>query len=297
MSAPLVSIGIPTYNRLAALRRAVGSALSQDHARIDVIISDNASTDGTREFCEEVAASDPRVRYVRQTVNLGGAANFDLVLEAATGPLFMYLADDDVIAPNYVSSCVRELVVDPAAVLAFAPARLTKDGEPQGEACGADIVSDDPRERVLACYRSSSFYSEFYGVARLDVLRHAPRSPSVMFGDWLYVAGLAYFGRFRVARPTWIVKDMGGLSSRAVDWARIMRQPAWHGRHPRWACAFNAFKDTAWRSKAYADLSRTKRLVLAVRVFVVLFRRFRFGDVRKQFGYALRSIAGKPSAR
>ena len=285
---PLVSIGIPTYNRVAALRRTVASVIAQEYAHMEIVISDNASADGTQAFCEAVAAQDRRIRYVRQAVNIGGAANFEFVLQAATGPLFMYLADDDVIAPNYVSSCVRELVGDRAAVVAFAPANLTKDGAPLRRECGVDLVSDDPAERVVECYRHSSFYSEFYGLARLDVLRRAPRAPSVMYGDWMYVAGLAYLGKYRLARDTWIDKDVGGLSSRPADWARVMQMPAWHGRHPTWACVLNAFRDAAWRSGVYADRSRVARFVLAVRVCVVLRRRFRLANVGERIAYTLR---------
>ena len=63
---PLVSVGIPTFNRLIMLRRAVDSALSQDYPNLEVVISDNASTDGTQAWCEQLARRDSRVRYVRQ---------------------------------------------------------------------------------------------------------------------------------------------------------------------------------------------------------------------------------------
>ncbi len=70
-SKPLVSIGIPTYNRASVLRRAVESALTQDHTNLELVISDNASTDETEAVCQEFCERDNRVRYIRQKTNRG----------------------------------------------------------------------------------------------------------------------------------------------------------------------------------------------------------------------------------
>ena len=109
MSGGLVSVGIPTRNRAALLERAVRSVLAQQGVELEIIVSDNASTDGTAVLCEELAAADPRVRIVRQAADIGAEANFRAVLEAARGPLFMWLADDDWIDPEYVAACAAVL--------------------------------------------------------------------------------------------------------------------------------------------------------------------------------------------
>src|SRR5436309_10768157 len=83
--APLVSIGVPTYERAATLERAVQSALAQTHDRLEVVISDNGSGDRTEELCRELAARDPRVRYLRHERNLGSTANFNHLFEVCSG--------------------------------------------------------------------------------------------------------------------------------------------------------------------------------------------------------------------
>jgi len=70
-----VSIGIPTYNRAAGLERAVASVLGQTHRELELVISDNASTDNTPELCARLSASDARVRFLRQPFNRGPTAN------------------------------------------------------------------------------------------------------------------------------------------------------------------------------------------------------------------------------
>src|SRR5947207_15595620 len=100
---PLVSIGLPTFNRVATLRRTVESVLAQDYAHIELIISDDASTDGTQEYGEEVSRHDRRVQYIRQAVNIGLTANYAEVFRRSTGAFYMALADDDWLEPTYVS--------------------------------------------------------------------------------------------------------------------------------------------------------------------------------------------------
>ena len=110
---PSVSIGIPTYNRVRDLRRAIASATAQDYEDLEIFISDNASTDDTEPVCRSYVASDPRIRYVRQPVNRGATRNFQLALEGARGDFFMWLADDDWLDRSYISRCSEVLRADP----------------------------------------------------------------------------------------------------------------------------------------------------------------------------------------
>lgn len=97
---PIISIGIPTYNRREYLIKAVQSALAQTYEEIEVIVSDNASTDDTWQHLE--AIQDHRVRRIRQPRNLGMTANFNATLDAATGEFFLLLSDDDLLMPTAI---------------------------------------------------------------------------------------------------------------------------------------------------------------------------------------------------
>lgn len=97
---PVISIGIPTYNRREYLMNAVCSALAQTYENIEVIISDNASSDDTWEHLATI--QDVRVRLVRHTHNIGMTANFNSTLDAATGEFFLLLSDDDLLTPTAI---------------------------------------------------------------------------------------------------------------------------------------------------------------------------------------------------
>jgi len=117
-SNPLVSIGLPTYNRAHLLTQAAESVLAQDYTNIELIISDNASTDGTRNYCEELCRQDARVRYIPQPTNLGPWDNHIAALKGANGDFFMFLGDDDWIDRSYVSGCLQFLLIHRDYVLA-----------------------------------------------------------------------------------------------------------------------------------------------------------------------------------
>ena len=84
-TAPRLSIGLPVYNGKEYLAEALDALLGQTYTDFELIISDNASTDGTAEICRHYEKEDPRVRYFRQPRNVGLAPNHNFVVEKARG--------------------------------------------------------------------------------------------------------------------------------------------------------------------------------------------------------------------
>ena len=95
---------MPVYNGAKYIRAAVDSLLAQTFADFELIISDNASTDGTETICREYAARDRRVRYTRQNENYGPFLNFKFVMDKAFGEYFMWAAADDVWDLRYIEA-------------------------------------------------------------------------------------------------------------------------------------------------------------------------------------------------
>jgi glycosyltransferase involved in cell wall biosynthesis len=93
---PLISVGIPTYNRPHSLKAALNCITSQTYRNLDILISDNASPSGeTEQIVRAFMEVDSRIRFFRQGENRGGAFNFDFVEKQATSDYFMWAADDD----------------------------------------------------------------------------------------------------------------------------------------------------------------------------------------------------------
>jgi glycosyltransferase involved in cell wall biosynthesis len=103
---PLVTIAIPTYNRAATfLPHALRSALAQDYPALEILVSDNASTDQTEELMR--GFEDPRLRYVRHEQNIGGKPNWTFCVRQARGTYFLLLHDDDLIDSDFVTACIE----------------------------------------------------------------------------------------------------------------------------------------------------------------------------------------------
>jgi len=103
---PLVTIAIPTYNRASCyLPVALRSALAQSYPRLEVLVSDNASSDDTATLIQEIA--DTRLRYVRHPVNIGANRNSNYCLSQARGDYFLLLHDDDAIDADFLAACMQ----------------------------------------------------------------------------------------------------------------------------------------------------------------------------------------------
>lgn len=109
MNQPKVSIVIPTYNREKFIAECIHSALSQSYANIEVIVSDNASTDRTWEICQEIAQQDQRVVLVRNETNIGPVKNWIEGINRATGEYCKILFSDDQMKPDCLALMVPKL--------------------------------------------------------------------------------------------------------------------------------------------------------------------------------------------
>ncbi|MEM3713882.1 MAG: glycosyltransferase family 2 protein [Nitrososphaeria archaeon] len=113
----LVTIGIPTYNRSKYLREALESALNQTYPNIEIIVSDNASTDDTQEMMKQYI-SNPKVKYFRQKENIGVPGNWNTCLNMARGKYFLLLSDDDVLEKEAIEVLVSKFQ-DERVVMAY----------------------------------------------------------------------------------------------------------------------------------------------------------------------------------
>ena len=117
---PLVSVGIPTYNRPKDLRRTLECITGQTYKNLEIIVSDNCSPGPeTEAIVREFMAKDARIQYFRQQENKGGEFNFKFVLGKATGEYFMWAADDDYFEHDTLISKLVSKVKEGNYTLAF----------------------------------------------------------------------------------------------------------------------------------------------------------------------------------
>jgi len=102
-AAPRLSIGLAVYNGENYLAESLDALLGQSYDDFELIISDNASTDGTADICRRYEKQDSRIRYIRQPLNIGLAPNHNFVFRQSRGELFKWASHDDLYAPTWCS--------------------------------------------------------------------------------------------------------------------------------------------------------------------------------------------------
>jgi glycosyltransferase involved in cell wall biosynthesis len=195
---PQLTIGLPVYNGERMLPEAVASLLAQTFEDFELVISDNASTDGTEEVCREFAEQDPRVRYERSPANRGSAWNHNHLVDQARGRYFKWAAHDDVYDPELLRRCIQVLDADPSVVLCHS---LVDDIDIDGNVVHKHeyvFRSSDPRPTVR--FRDLLMMSgghDLYGVVRTDVLRSTPPIGSFHhYSERPKICAIALHGRF-----------------------------------------------------------------------------------------------------
>ncbi|WP_163544380.1 glycosyltransferase family 2 protein [Occultella kanbiaonis] len=197
MSTPRLTIGLPVYNGEVHIAETLESILAQDFTDFELIVGDNASTDGTRDILRDFAARDERIILKLSDENLGAAWNYNRLVTAARGELFKWAAADDLIAPTYLSSCINELDRHPEAVLAYAGTTLIDDRgvRIRDHADGLHLAQSQPWERLRQFAAKRWLCNPCFGVARTAVMRSdttlitANRSSDVTFLAQMAVAG------------------------------------------------------------------------------------------------------------
>lgn len=256
---PRVSIGLPVHNGEKYLAEAIQSMLNQTFGDFELIISDNASTDGTAAICEYFQASDSRVRYFRSDRNAGAAPNFNRTVSFARGEYFKWLACDDVCRPEFLDRCVA--VLDGAPDVLWCCPRTTFIDESgrwitnptpkvhsyaAGDcdmttdwATGAVLVrhpagreSARAHERFAAVLHDPWGSFDYYGLIRMEGLRRTGLERPFIGSDKVLVAEWSLMGRFAEVPETlqlWRSRP-GALGLRSDLTAKRIQSGKWNKR-------------------------------------------------------------------
>jgi glycosyltransferase involved in cell wall biosynthesis len=210
---PRVSLGLPVRNGAPQVAAAIESLLAQDFGDFELLISDNASDDGTAELCSAFAQSDSRVRYERLPADVGALQNFERVLLRARAKYFMWAAHDDRRRPSCIRECLDALESAPEAVLAVTDVEtIDPAGTRSRHSFPADVSSGDRRRRLRWILRGGG-WAAIYGLIRVEALNRVRSLSDVArlprwlrYPDYLVVE-LSVLGPFaRVAAPLLICR-------------------------------------------------------------------------------------------
>jgi glycosyltransferase involved in cell wall biosynthesis len=216
---PRVSLGLPVYNGERYLALAIESILAQTFGDFELIIGDNASTDGTEQICRRFAAADPRIRYVRHASNIGGSGNFNAVFHLSRAPYFRWAAHDDLLAPRNLEACVAVLDAAPEAAIAYprtviidADGRRVREHDDR-----MDIRETRPHQRLVRVVQAWSMCNPAFALMRRSALERTGLIRAHPSADVVMLCELALVGQFwEVPEPLFLRRVHEEMSWRAA---------------------------------------------------------------------------------
>jgi glycosyltransferase involved in cell wall biosynthesis len=202
VGAAKVVVGIPVHNSERFLAQTLRSVAAQDYPNLDIVISDDASTDGTMAMCRAFARTDSRVRAVGHAKRVGWIANYNSLLQHATGDYFLWVPHDDLYEPSYIREMVELLERRLDAVLAWSATLIVDADGRVIEMRQGGRVMDPPRTRLRRAFRYL-WWTEwqkgmpFHGVVRSSAVQTAGGLKEVKFAaDDLWLFRLSLLGTF-----------------------------------------------------------------------------------------------------
>jgi glycosyltransferase involved in cell wall biosynthesis len=195
---PMITIGLPCYNSEKYLVQSIESLLNQTYRNFLLILSDNASTDGTAEICRRYAAADARVRYVRNPENIGMSGNFNSVFALAQTKYFKWATADDFWDRELLADALAVLEADADVVLCYPRAVLVdSDGVEQSRyEDNLHLMQADPVARFFGVLENLHLVNHHLGVMRTDAIRRTHLFGKHFGADVGFVAELSLYGKF-----------------------------------------------------------------------------------------------------
>ena len=212
---PLVSIGIPAYNAEKTLDACINSVLNQTYSNIEIIISDNCSSDSTAAICRKFADIDPRVNLVVQEENIGPVANFNYVLSRSTGTYFMWLAADDFKSPDFIDINLEFLQKNPEFMASTCPNRFEAPTSDHHQWEILSLEGDQKFRIVTFLSNAEKSHGLFYSLFRTDLLKHYPWLGINFFAwDWLLLFYFSLNWKFHRSLGGSLVLGANGQSNK-----------------------------------------------------------------------------------
>ncbi len=210
---PMVSIGIPTYNRPAGLRKLLNTVKDQTYRNLEIIISDNCSTDPEVQSTILLFAElDDRIVHFRQSKNIGLEENFNFVYTKASGRYFVWMGDDDYFDANYIEACVTHLQKNPEIILCSGIAKYYSKGKHLFDEKMSPLLQQKRLLRIFKYYLTVNKNGKFYGVFRNHQFQRRPLGIHVGC-DLSFMGKLAILGKIDAIPTTSYHRSLDGSSA------------------------------------------------------------------------------------
>jgi len=230
----LITIGIPVFNGENFIEKCINSVLNQTFKDFELLISDNASTDKTFEICKKFEASDKRIKYFRQSNNIGALNNFHYLLKESRGDYFAFLAVDNYYQNNYLKKCISILEISKNIVGVMGKVKIDEGYQDSFskekkmlKKLGLSyrplqeiFIEGDYDTRIKICLRKIP-WQLFYSLFRTEELRKSFSDEFFVGSDATLLLNIVKFGEIKTINDTTFFSYPHGESSKGMMRASI----------------------------------------------------------------------------
>jgi glycosyltransferase involved in cell wall biosynthesis len=293
---PLVSIGLPVYNGEESIQRSIHSLLNQSYKNIELIISDNGSTDNTLKIIKKFETFDSRVKVLHTNLNQGSIWNFNRVFLHSSGKYFMWASHDDHHEKTFISACVESMESDGFAALCAPGMQMTEAGSNR-VIWTSSMDSFRGKSDLTSRYRETLWNFpavSIYGLYRRELLAKTDLFPRVIGGDMVFIQNLAIYGYF-IGAPGILFTRHGREKWNSVhqDYMTFFGR----SKKPFWYIPFFAVFSSQIAQLLNLNLSALQRMKLLAILFDYQIRQFFLKLCIKFCKYVLPNRARLPIAK
>jgi len=192
-----VSIGMPVYNGERWIEKAIMSFTNQTFHDFELIIANNNSTDRTHEICEYFKKKDTRIRYYRNSHNIGIANNYNKVFEVSNGEYFKWTSVSDLCDPTFLEKCIKVLEEHSEVVLCYPRTLLVlEEGKMIPYEDNLNLQDEDPCIRYIKFIERIKLNNVMNGLIRSDCLKKTQLNKDYISEDINFTAELTLYGKF-----------------------------------------------------------------------------------------------------
>ncbi len=270
ISPPPVSIGVPVYNGENYLSECLESILAQSFGDFKVVISDNASTDGTADICEAYRQRDSRIQVIRHPMNIGAAKNFNFLFQTTTEEYFKWCAHDDILAPDYMQKTMALMKDRPEASLCHSQTVIFNDAKEELGVFAPNfhMPANDPVARLREIILRGQRCYEVFGIFRRRMLENTDLIGNYRGGDNVLLFRLALLGPFAIVdEPLFYLRRHEKQSTMLVQDSQAYHQWFTGERakltFPDWRFLRETWRAPAGLSLGFSDRMRCASVLLA----------------------------------
>ena len=238
---PLVSIGIPTYNRINLLDEAIKCAVNQTYKNLEIIISDNNSPGKEVEnLVKSYMDKDKRIIFKKHPINIAINENFKYVLSKAKGDYFLFAADDDVRSLDFIEKNLEFLEANHDYIASTSPTKFENREFDKVKMGVESLDNEDPNKRILHLVKHWHANGRFSSLYKMKFMDNAFDADLFLGNDWYVIARLLKEGKYKLIDDGWVVLGKSGISFNNIF--RLARTKPIEFIFPFWVLTIFLFK-------------------------------------------------------